>query len=456
MSRHPSPEQLQRHVERSLPSGLFLIVDRHVASCSACREYCQARSGAGADYTALLSALLPDPADDPAHLSAAEAAAYAVNKLGEIELEIAEGHLENCAACRERLRELGKDRNASSKILTSPRPAPRTTTARRPASRSLNLLASGSLNKAAAVAALSVCLLLVATLILNQSASFRQTDPSPAPGRNNNDASGVVTEADRPGVLEDARPEAARTELGNTSPPADGGRVAQPPPQNILTLSDAGRQVGLDERGALLGLEDLRAPLRQAVRAALVAQKVEVPDDLKELAGESSTLLSATKDVEAFRLISPVGRIVRGARPTFRWHPLAGGGASYRINVTDEDLNEVAVSEALTATEWRIPRELRRGTTYLWQVTAIKEGKEIVAPVLPAPPAKFKVLGRAEDEELKRLEKSHPKSHLALGVLYARAGLLEEARREFQSLVKANPKSGVTRRLLESAVAPVK
>jgi hypothetical protein len=212
----------------------------------------------------------------------------------------------------------------------------------------------------------------------------------------------------------------------------------------------------LDERGALIGLEDLQAPLRQAVRAALAAQRVEVPGDLKELAGESSTLLSATEDVESFRLISPVGRIIRSARPTFRWRPLEGGGASYRINVTDEELNEVAVSEALTATEWRVPHELRRGTTYLWQVTALREGKEIVAPVLPAPQAKFKVLGRAEDEELGRLERSHPKSHLTLGVLYARAGLLSEAQREFQSLLKANPKSPAPRRLLESVAAPRK
>jgi lipopolysaccharide biosynthesis regulator YciM len=68
----------------------------------------------------------------------------------------------------------------------------------------------------------------------------------------------------------------------------------------------------------------------------------------------------------------------------------------------------------------------------------------------PAPEAKFKVLEKSKAEELDRVRKSYPRSHLILGSLYERAGLLDDAEREFQSLVSANPKSTVARKLLRN------
>jgi hypothetical protein len=42
------------------------------------------------------------------------------------------------------------------------------------------------------------------------------------------------------------------------------------------------------------------------------------------------------------------------------------------------------------------------------------------------------------------------RSHLALGIFYARAGMVEEAERELTALVRQNPKSQVARKLLRS------
>jgi Flp pilus assembly protein TadD len=61
---------------------------------------------------------------------------------------------------------------------------------------------------------------------------------------------------------------------------------------------------------------------------------------------------------------------------------------------------------------------------------------------------RFAVLSTENFQELTSLQKSN--SHLALGVSYARAGLLNEAEREFQSLVKLNPQSELARKLLQS------
>jgi hypothetical protein len=50
--------------------------------------------------------------------------------------------------------------------------------------------------------------------------------------------------------------------------------------------------------------------------------------------------------------------------------------------------------------------------------------------------------------ELNQLKKSD--SHLALGIFYARVGLVTESEREFQKLVQLNPQSELPRRLLQS------
>ena len=61
---------------------------------------------------------------------------------------------------------------------------------------------------------------------------------------------------------------------------------------------------------------------------------------------------------------------------------------------------------------------------------------------------KFAILPTADLKELTRLKQSD--SHLALGAFYARTGLLDEAEREFQSLIKLNPDSELPRKLLQS------
>ncbi len=53
-------------------------------------------------------------------------------------------------------------------------------------------------------------------------------------------------------------------------------------------------------------------------------------------------------------------------------------------------------------------------------------------------------------DEVTRMEKSGVKSHLARGVIYAQAGLLDEAGTEFEALVQDNPRSQLARRLLNS------
>jgi hypothetical protein len=136
-------------------------------------------------------------------------------------------------------------------------------------------------------------------------------------------------------------------------------------------------------------------------------------------------------------------------RPLFRWENLSGV-LSYRVYVLDANGNQVTESEELppTKTQWKPPAPLRRGQIFSWMVTAVVDGKKIVSPSASAPEMRFAVLSTENFQELTSLQKSN--SHLALGVSYARAGLLNEAEREFQSLVKLNPQSELARKLLQS------
>jgi hypothetical protein len=120
------------------------------------------------------------------------------------------------------------------------------------------------------------------------------------------------------------------------------------------------------------------------------------------------------------------------------------------VIVVDSQLNNVASSEMLTTTHWTVTAPLPRGGIYRWQVTAIKDGKAVRAPKPPATEAKFKVLESRKILELNKLEGLAAGSHLLLGVAYAREGLLEEAERELQSLVKDNPQSALANKLLMS------
>jgi hypothetical protein len=167
------------------------------------------------------------------------------------------------------------------------------------------------------------------------------------------------------------------------------------------------------------------------------------------LAGKTDVLSGGGKVGVAFALINPIGKIIASDRPTLRWQPLVGATA-YTVAVYDENLNRIATSESITATSWTVTPPLPRGQVFKWQVRAIKDGQEIVSPAPPSPEAEFKVLEQAGLNELDRTKREHPNSHLLLGLLYAQAGLMDEAERELQTLARLNPNSALARKLFKS------
>ncbi len=217
----------------------------------------------------------------------------------------------------------------------------------------------------------------------------------------------------------------------------------------VTTLNDGAGQVTLDKEGNVNGVA---APFQPLVKEALTAQRIETPRMLAELAGKSGVLMGPADEGHPFALLGPVGTVVMSDRPTLRWRA-PGGADSYVVKVYDADFNEVAVSPQLSEPAWAVTRSLERGRIYSWQVTARVGDKEVISPVKPAPDARFMILDQAKANELANAKNAAEGSHLTLGVLYAQAGLLDDAERELQALLRANPQSTLAEKLLRSVRA---
>jgi anti-sigma factor RsiW len=220
-------------------------------------------------------------------------------------------------------------------------------------------------------------------------------------------------------------------------------RTTQAPEAHVVVaLHDKGSAISLDADGTLHAHGSLGATATEIVRRALVSGALAVPAAVRDLAGAPGTLMGGS-EAAAFHLEAPVATRVLEDRPTFHW-TLVPGATSYTVTVQQQDGGDIVSSSALTTATWTPDRPLTRGRTYLWQVAASGGGREVVAPLPPAPPAKFAVLDTATALELARL----PPSHAVRGILYANVGLLDDAEQELTALAAVNPESALVRSLL--------
>lgn len=191
-----------------------------------------------------------------------------------------------------------------------------------------------------------------------------------------------------------------------------------------------------------------RPPYANARWAAFVAEALQrgrlpFPKDLAELRGDDDPL-RGSNDPKHPRL-SPAGIVIDETRPRFSWP--AVDGAAYVVSVFDND-ERIARSESLRRTDWTPARELPRGRTLLWQVEAAHDGAVDLMPAPPAPQAMFRIAGAREHAELEEAKRDAAAEPLLLAVLYARAGLRDDALRELRRVDLArNPEA---KRLLES------
>jgi hypothetical protein len=373
------------------------------------------------------------------HLTPEELAAYVDDSLTELDKEIVENHLAVCRTCEREAHEL-----LGFKTTISPQLNERYEPARsqlQPSKPRRSFLSSLWWPRALSASPLRAALLATAVLFLmvgsawlvwklrsNDDRQVAQGEGAPAAPVISNDHS---------------------INAGNSSQPDTPPR--ETPPEGatsiLLALNDGGGSVTLDAEGNLSGMESLAPAQAEAVKTALRTQRAVNPSALAGIGTRGGVLRSGEgQGGETFAVRSPIGVVVETPRPTLRWDAL--DDATYVVTIYDTNFNPVANSRALVSPSWTPTRPLARGQIYSWQVTALKQGVEIKSPRPPAPEAKFKVLEGGKAAEIQRVRRVNPNSHLALGVLYAQAGLLDDAEREFNALLRANPKSEVARKLL--------
>jgi hypothetical protein len=423
MTEHLTETEVSLFRERALGSTERERIDSHVAECVSCLRRILPSEDTALVYSELTEALLPRSVDEPFHLSNAEVRRYANASIDQADRVIFESHFEICDQCREAVRSLIASPRVES-IPASTRPAEIAAQPFAPAWR-----AAFQFTPARAVAAVLIVAGLVLAFVVWQRWSARAVDPTAQKASNQ-------TPANTPGS---GLPTPTQTEA-NRELPDELAAVA--------SLSDNGRKIQLDSQGKLAGLEELPEASRSLVRSVLTTKTLSKPEVLEKLTAPAITLMDPTARENTFSLLGPSGTVSATNRPNLRWQALAGA-TSYTVSVFDSDFNRVTQSAPQTATQWTAPA-LPRGMVYSWEVVAIRNGQEVRSPVAPAPRAQFKILEAEKLLELTNLKKHKPISHLALGLTYARFGLLAEAEGELQLLARENRNSPVASRLLRT------
>ncbi len=150
-----------------------------------------------------------------------------------------------------------------------------------------------------------------------------------------------------------------RPRANNVAPAVSVARAPTTPPAAGLPTSDARPDtVAPSDVGTPTGIQHVKLT------------------DASRLPGRAAPSPGANT---GFALLGPLGEAISETRPQFSWQALPGA-VRYSVAIVDARLHPVQRSPALRATVWRPRRPLRRGRTYLWQVTAtLRGGSKVVA-----------------------------------------------------------------------------
>lgn len=418
MVEHITEKQIESYHKNLLMAEELLRFDDHLAVCENCRLRVQEDAKLESIFAAVYSDLQKGIGSD--HIPYEQIADYVDDKLDAVHHENLESHFEVCVECEAEVQDL----RTFKKTLQAEEA---TGFGVRFVSFWRTPIYWTPLRLAAVIAVIALSAWFVTLYFRNE---VKQLRASLQQVQNQT----VQLQQQNKQLQQDLRIQIAHQQESTSTP---------------IILSDGQFRWKLD-RGNLTGVENLPDSYNKMLSKALLAKEIEKSSLPAQLAGKKGILLSSQHPGVPFSLITPVGTVERMNPPTFRWKPLEGA-TDYRLTVYDSNFNEVAASPLQAKTEWTPSDSLSRAKIYTWQVTAIKDNKEVLSPVPPAPEARFKILEQSKVEELEKVEKDYPASHLLHGLLYAREGLVEDAEREFQALYQENPQSEIAQKFLQSA-----
>jgi hypothetical protein len=419
MSHHLSEQDILRYSSRELLPAEILALHDHLDNCAVCQTEVRRHEQFEETAAQVVASFQRQEELEQTHLLYEEMADYVDNNADEVSREIADGHLEYCQSCKAEVANLLATK-AQLALFPDATYRPHDIPSLR--QRLVRLWQVPRVRIPIQVGAMLVLVGLIVWLLVfysrKQSEEARKqirtpdnlaANPSPNPS-----------------------PSASPTDQTNANV--------------VVDLVDGDGRVRLNSDGKLFGLESASAQTQGDVATALKNGRVRSPSFLSALRGESGRLMGPGS--ADYGLLNPISIIVESQAPTFRWRPLVGAD-NYMVTIY-QDSKKVVMSDSLTVTQWKVITPLERGAIYTWQVRANRKGAEVVMPPPAAAAAKFKVLEASKLEEIRTARQSQRRSHLRLGILYAEAGMLDEAEKELKKLLIANPKSPVVQSLLRS------
>jgi len=398
MTEHLSSQTIELLTTRRLAPADLVPATRHLAGCVQCRQK-------AAELAEVFSRMpqvqteFESHGAKPLHLDYEEIEGYVDDSLAVKDREIVKRHLASCSACMNEARELESLRD---NLHTYPALASELAPSK-PARESFWRSVFKSRPQRLAFVAVAFLLIVVATVLLIRRPAPQQiANRNSAPNSNQNQ------------------------QVANANTGASNDQTASNDASDVASASS----------------------YEGIINQAITAQKITTPATMRDLVGKESKLLGPSDKTDRFALVSPVATVVRNSRPTFRWQGL-DGATSYSVAILDSNLNVVDKSNPISGLSWTSGRALRRNVVYTWQVTALKEGREITAPAAPAREARFRILSSEKTAALTRVPTEIARSHLKLGILYANDGLLDDAEREFRAAIAANDEGALARKLLQ-------
>jgi hypothetical protein len=444
---------MERFCLSALPEAELAVITEHLNQCELCHQLFAATLGHQRGTAPIRFTLEPEYWLKHDHLEFEQLVAIANHKLDAIDREMIDIHVAICESCREDVRSfLAFCRKIEPELKV--RYGQGTHKAQNQLMRSWSWFRTFAWKPAYAAALVILVIAIVAALILvkRRAANLEAGHPSL---QNNNVANSPAQTPKESAVREEPSPTASvppnelpkqsqsqplAAKHGETAKHSDNGSA-------VAVINDGQIIITVDRVGTVSGLSGAPATTRREIADILVAEEIKMPDISNPLSSPPGTL-RGTNNGQPFKLISPARAVILTDRPSFAWERLHGA-SSYRVYVGDGKGHEVAKSEELSpaSTVWTFAAPLKRGEIYSWGVAAKVDGKEIFCPGPSGREMKFQILPTQKLHELDALKKT--RSHLALGVFYAKTGMLAEAEHQFRILIRLNPNSRVLKKLLK-------
>jgi anti-sigma factor RsiW len=417
---HLTQKQIEDYTQNRLPAAEVLAASDHLGECETCRAQVEAGLNVDAAFFAMREEAFAESETVGEHLTSGQTAAYVDKSLDRDELQFVTDHLSSCEQCGLAVEDLRAFRNQIAPSLDHNYGPAQVV----PAVRKSWRQRFAQVFQSARVPAWGVAAMVIVGLISVGWAAWKLSKE---------EKRDVVVVAPTPAPQPSAVPSVE----------------VQPAPAPVVVaqLNDGAGVVSVDQEGKLSGADNLPPSYQELVKKALTSQRIERSSQLQGLTRPPSSLMGANEAGHEFSVLAPAGVVVMSDRPPFRWSRFEGA-SGYVVEVYDSQFKLVMTSPEVTTTSWTATQSLPRGQVYSWQVKAVKDGQEVTVPRPPAPQAKFLVIDQAKMNELSRAKRAYGSSHLTLALLYADAGLLNEAEQELQLLRKANPQSEIVRKLL--------